>query len=276
MPDPGGNPALERLKQLQQQHMTERNTALKQKELDDQQFTRNALTAQRSALDQSHMLQAGPAPRTITDTSMTIGSGGETEVQQNSRTASGGGGTVGTRQLPPDLQGRFMPLVELGQQSIPGGSGAMPPPRATMPDADFSPGDATAHQDAAFSRLKDRAGLLGKGALDTLSSQLAGRGIGGASGAFGRGLADILAQTTQPLADLNVAHLQEEYGAADRARALSEQRASNVYSGDITQRGQDIQTQMAIDQLKASLLRAKYEGEIAQRGQDLNSIYRLL
>lgn len=236
----------------------------------------NQLLAQRYALDNSHQLQQGPNPRTVTDTSMTIGGPGMeggVQVQRNSRSVSGGGGTQGVRQLPPDLQGRFMPLIELGQQSLPS---SPIPPEKSMPAAQFGPGDARAHQDAAFARTKDRAGQLGRSAIDSLAAELAGRGISGRSGAFGQGLADIVSQSVQPLADLNVAHLGQEYQAAQRARELAEGRAGTEFQGGISQRGQTISAQQALDQLRTQLALAKYQGEIAQRGQDLTSIYQLL
>jgi hypothetical protein len=189
----------------------------------------------------------------------------------------GQGSNASPRPLPPDLEGRYMRLAQPRiQMPKVNESGSSPLPRESMPEADFTPGDATAHQNAAFSRLKDSSGQLGAGAVSSLASTLAGRGIGGHSGTFGRGLADIVSQTVQPLADLNVAHLGEEYSAAQRARELSEGRASNVFSGNIAQRGQDISTQSALNQLRAALAQAQYQGEIAQRGQDLSSIYRLL
>lgn len=238
-----------------------------QDKITQDEFTRNALTAQRYALDQSHMMQANPnIPRTITDTSMTIGNGG------SSRTASGGGGGMGGRQLPPDLHGRFMPLVELGQQSI----NDKAPEKVQMGAADYTPENAQAYQDAAFARLKDKSGQLGKGALDSLASTLAGRGISGQSGTFGRGLADIVGRTVQPLADLNVAHLGDEYQAAQHGRDLAENARLANYSGDLNQRSQDMTFQNALNQLKSQLLLSKYQGDISQRGQDLEAIYRLL
>lgn len=269
--DPNANPALAALRSQQLQKQTQQNTRQAQDQLTQDEFTRNQLSAQGMALDQSRMMQGTPAPRVVTDTSMTIGPGGEYSESSSSRSASGGGGSSGTRQLPPDIQGRFMPLVQLGSQS---NIGASSQPRESMPAADFSPGDATAHQDAAFARMKDRAGQMGRGAVDSLAAELAGRGISGASGSFGRGLADRVSRSVQPLADLNVAHLGEEYNASQRARELSEGRASNEFSGNISQRGQDASTQQALNALRASLLEAQYSGEIQQRGQDLQSIYR--
>lgn len=269
----GSNPALQQL-QTQQfvDDATRRNRAA-QDQINADQFTNNRLNAERSALEQSHGLQSGPNPRTVTDTSMTISNGGQVQGTQNSRTTSGGGGTTGVRQLPPDLQGRFMPLIELGQQSIPS---TPTPPEVQMPQPDYTPADATAHQNAAANRLKERAGQQGRSAITSLAEELAGRGISGASGSFGRGVADIAAQTIQPQSDLNVAHLGQEYAASGRARELSEARAGLGYQGGIQQRGQTIGAQQAIDQLRASLAQTKYQGEIAQRNQNLEAIYRML
>lgn len=275
------NPAMRALQGLSQpspadayRRQTEAVTQGKQRQIEQDQFTNNELNAQRYALDNSYKLQQNSDnPVKVTDTSMTISNDRpeDSGVSARAASASAGSGGGGTRQLPPDLAGRFMPLIQMGDLNPPQGQ---LPPQVSMPAASFTPQDATAYQDAAFARLKAKSGDLGRGAVNSLSSELAGRGISGASGSFGRGLADIVSSSVQPLADLNVAHLGQEYDAAGEARRLAEQRAGTEFSGGIQQRGQTIQGQQALDALRAALLQAKYSGEINQRGQDLDALYR--
>jgi hypothetical protein len=63
----------------------------------------------------------------------------------------------------------------------------------------------------------------------------------------------------QPLADLNVAHLGQEYQAAQRARELAENRAQAEFSGGISQRGQTINANNALNQLRLALAAQKQE-----------------
>lgn len=258
----GSNPAIEALRNQQFQNQAKRQNQLDQNEIARKEFERNALTAQGNALNQAHAMQSNPEnPRTVTDTSMTIGNNGSIlSGKVNSSQMSGGT----TKMLPPNLEGRFMNLLE--------GNGAKfqkptdlnmgMPPRETMPAASFSPTDATAFQEAQFSRLKDKAGLLGRSAVNSLSSELAGRGISGASGAFGKGLADIVSQTTQPLADLNVAHLGEQFRDSQLARQMAEQRSATEFSGALQQRGQDFNQQNALNALKMSLSDREFESDL--------------
>ena len=251
----------------------EAETQAKQNQLTRDEYTRNDLTAQRYALDQSVNLQGNPnTPRQITGTSMTIGgtpgdTGGSSSTSNRS---SASGGSAGSRQLPPEIQGRFMPLIELGQidQTPPN-----LPSQVQRSGGSFTPEDATGYQDAAYARLKARAGQEGRSAVDSLAAELGGRGIGG-SGTFARGVGDRIASAVQPLADLNVAHLGDEYNAAGRSRQLAEQAASESYQGGINQRSTDIGASQALQQLRAQLAMQKYQGEIAQRGQDLDRMYR--
>jgi hypothetical protein len=238
--------------------------------------SRNALTAQNYALTQSHGLQSTDAPRTITDTSMTIGSGGGSGSSKSSSSGSklptGGFGSAN-----PQIDGRYMSLVEFQQPNLT----AAPPPREVMPQADYTPQDATEFQNAAFARLKDKSGALGKSAIDSLAAVLGSRGVGN-SGTFGRGTAREIVNATQPLADLNVEHLGQEYQAAQHARELSEGRAASNFAGNISQRGQDITSQQALNNLMSQIAQLKYQGEIQQRahqdemGLDWERLYSLL
>jgi hypothetical protein len=247
----------------------------KQLQNEQDEANRNALTAQNYALTQSHGLQSTDAPRTITDTSMTIGSGGSggsSKSSSGSRLPTGGFGSSN-----PQIDGRYMSLVEFQQPNL----NTATPPREAMPQADYTPQDATEFQNAAFARLKDRAGALGKGAIDSLAAVLGGRGVGN-SGTFGRGTAREIVNATQPLADLNVEHLGQEYQAAQHARELSEGRAASNFAGNISQRGQDITSQQALNNLMSQIAQLKYQGEIQQRahqdemGLDWERLYSLL
>lgn len=231
----------------------------------------NELLAQRYALDQSNMMQSSAAnPRTVTDTSMTISSPGEGGGFAASGSRSSGSGGGGGGQLPADLAGRFMPLVGMDSMNLPS---SPTPPEVQLGEADFSPQDATAFQNAAVGRTQALAGQQGQAAVKTLTERLAGRGIG-KSGTLARGIGERIGLAQQPLTDLNVAHLGQEYGAAQRARELSENRAVQGFQGGIQQRGQSIQAQQALDALRAALVQGKYQGEIQQRGQDLSALFR--
>lgn len=258
-----------------QRKQTEINTRNKQNQIAQDEFTNNALMAQRYALNQSNGLASDPNnPRTITDTSMTISNGGGVGGAASAasrRTPSGLSG-AGGGAMPPQLDGKYMPLVNMPEFNP---SAASPlPAHVGLGANNYAPEDATAYQNAAFSRLKDKSGALGQSAISSLASQLGGRGIGN-SGTMARGTAREIVNAVQPLADLNVAHLGNEYEAANRSRQMSENARMAQYQGDITQRNQDMSTQLALDQLKASLVGQKYQGGIQQRGQDLEALYRL-
>ena len=238
----------------------------------------NDLRAQRDATDYRQSMAANPAnPRTITDNSMTLGSA-DTNTMKSSvsgKKSLGGFGGIGL----PQIDGRYMSLVEPPKVAPPNPqlNTAQPPvSREAMPQDSFGPGDATAFQDAAYGRLKARAGQQGRGAVEALAAELAGRGISGESGTFGRGVADRIMDAQAPLTDLNVAHLGQEYEAAQRARELSANRSNAIFQGGIAQRGQDISTQQALNALKAQLELARYQGEISQNDSQLDNLYRML
>jgi hypothetical protein len=236
---------------------------------------RNALRASNLALVQNQNLsQDSSNPRTVTDDSMQISNGGSAM-----RSASGSSGSGSGRIVPsggfgtsiPQIDGRYMSLVAAPNPSLDSST----QPNVTMPDADFSPGDAKAYQDAAFANLKAKSGAMGKSAIDSLIAQLAGRGIT-SSGTTGRGIAQEIIRANDPLNDLNVEHLGQEYEAAGRARELSENRAQAIYSGNLSQRAQNISSQTALNNLKAQLALAQYQGEIGQNTNQLEAILRMI
>lgn len=236
--------------------------------------TNNALEAQEHALTQLRYMTANPSnPRTVTDTSMQISGPAEGGVAGGSSSGSRRTGTSGGfGSANPQIDGRYMNLASFQEPEI---DKAPPPPQVQMGEGNFTPTDAKSFQDAAFSRLKDRAGSMGKSAIDSLAAQLGSRGIGD-SGTFARGTANEIVNAVQPLSDLNVAHLGEEYDAAERSRTLSENARLAQYTGGIQQRGQDMSSKQALNNLIAIIAQNKYQGEQNQRGQDLDQVYRML
>lgn len=273
------NPALQALRAQQNQQAHRAVGQQQQADNDVNQARTNAETARREAqikqrrddsvMGMMALREGGVASTDDYGTSYAFPGGGSSSTTQRQ---SASGGSAGVRQFPPDMQGRFMPLVELGQidQTPP-----QLPAQVQRAGGSFTPEDATAHQNAAYARLKATSGQAGRSAVDSLAAEMGGRGIGG-SGTFMRGVGDRIASAVQPLADLNVAHLGEEYNAAGRARQLAEQAASESYQGGISQRATDISAAQALQQLRAQLAAQKYSGEISQRGQDLDMKYRML
>lgn len=277
--DPTFNDALAGLRQQQAQAASRRLALQGQSDIDANQLRINAENDRRvqeqqrqrdaSVMGTLAIQKGGVTSSDSLGTSYAFPDDGGSSSTTNRQTASGG--SAGTRQLPPDIQGRFMPLIELGQlDSTP----PQLPGQVQRQGGSFTPEDASAHQNAAYARLKARAGQEGRSAVDSLAAEMGGRGIGG-SGTFARGVGDRIASVVQPLADLNVAHLGEEYDAAGRARQLAEAAASESYQGNISQRSTDINATQALQALRAQIAAQKYQGEISQRGQDLEALYRL-
>ena len=165
----------------------------------------------------------------------------------------------------PNLASTSAPAQVGGVSFTPGST----PGQVAWGNLDFTPADARAHQDAAFSRLKATSGQLGRNSVTSMRGELADRGILG-SGVEARGLTDRLASTLQPLADLNVAQLQEEYDAAQRAQELALAQETAKYSGGINQRGQDIGLISSREGNALQAAMANMQGGISQRGQDMD------
>lgn len=248
---PGADAAMRALQTQQYQKQSAIDGREAQDRQDQRQFTLNKLDAERMALDQSRMMQANANnPRTVQDTRMNISNEGTINEGSYSGNAGGGG-----KVLPPQIEGRYMALVG-NTNTLPYSPDAPSSPRATMGEGSFKPGDAQAYQDAEFSRSKAQAGDVGRSAMNSLRGELAGRGILG-SGTEMRGTADRLSSTLQPLADLNVAHLRQDYDASQLERSRSEAARLAQYQGDISQRGQDLSSQSAFQALKAQLAMAQ-------------------
>ena len=90
----------------------------------------------------------------------------------------------------------------------------------------------TASRNAAFGRAKDQIGALSRQSLGALSGELQRRGMGGAgyeAGQIGRTLAESTNKGSEVLRD----QAMEDARHAERV-------ADTEYSGQVTQRGQDI------------------------------------
>lgn len=110
---------------------------------------------------------------------------------------------------------------------------------------------ARAAQSAEFANAKASAGALGRGALQSLRSELAGRGIL-RSGTEARGTVDRLAGATNPLAQMQAAQLREMTGITEHAQDRAQHAADVRYQGDISQRGQDYENQNSYNQRRLS------------------------
>lgn len=148
--------------------------------------------------------------------------------------------------------------------------------------------DNTAANAAAFASAKDQVGQSARGALTGLAGAMAGRGIVG-SGVEGRGQVGVINSGQQQLADTSRAIATHQSDQAE-ANALASyngdvsQRGQDINSLNtqegfgVTQRGQDIGAETAANSnLTAqrgqdmSLAGLEYNGGIAQRGQDIQS-----
>lgn len=129
----------------------------------------------------------------------------------------------------------IMSLLQQMQQDQPINKIQVPqfaPPPAAPPPAQIQTPDLREAQDAEFARAKDKVGMSSSAALASLRSSLGGRGMLGGQGEY-RGTQNVATAGLGQLGD--VAREQAiQGGAADRQQALA------GYSGQVTQRGQDI------------------------------------
>lgn len=158
---------------------------------------------------------------------------------------SGSAGAGARAQMP-----QIMPSGYTGAGS---GAGAAAPPVASL--------NTKAAEDAAFARAKDKIGQIGAGSLTSLRSLLANSGRLG-SGAEDMAVSNLMSSTAGDLAE---AARDWTLSDVERIRRAGEMN----YQGNITQRGQDLSAQQAMNALNARLAEAAYQGEITQRGQDL-------
>jgi len=112
--------------------------------------------------------------------------------------------------------------------------------------------DTSAAQRAAFGRAKDQVGQEGAGALAGLRSSLGARGMLG-SGAEYRGTTGVITKGQGELGDVSRQQAIDASGLAERTATTN---AANALTG----RGQDLSSQQS-----------GYAGQIAQRGQDIQA-----
>lgn len=90
----------------------------------------------------------------------------------------------------------------------------------------------TAAQNTALARAKDIAGSTGRAALNSLQDVMGGRGITG-SGLAANGAGGVINQAAGQIGDVN-------RGQLIQAMQLARERASQNYTGQIAQRGQNL------------------------------------
>lgn len=226
------------------------------------------LEAMRLARDQALAMSANPAnPRTSTGTAYNISSPPEDSVQmalEAQRRAAQ------RRGLPPEIEGRFLPLV-----NFPTAPTINLPNQVAMRPASFGPTEARELEEAEFAYQKARSGQMARAAIDSLRDELAGRGMLG-SGAEFEGVAQRIAQSMDPLAALNVAQLGRQYEATTRERQLAEQARLAQYQGDIAQRAQDLDALQAQQALQARLALERFQAEDLVRRASIEAALRAL
>lgn len=151
----------------------------------------------------------------------------------------------------------FQPYLDkfgggISASSSSGGGGATPQ------HIDFGglSGAEGAAQSAAFARAKDQAGLIGRSAMDSLSNVMGARGLTG-SGLAANAAGGVINQQANQLGEVN-------RDQAITGANLARQRASEMYQGNITQRGQDIVSQDSQRNAMLGLLQG-FQGNITAR-----------
>lgn len=156
---------------------------------------------------------------------------GQYQVGQARRTPQQKGTDVGTA-LRALQESSGLPLLGSGSSTGfgVGGAGGTGVPRVNAPDN-------AAAQAAVFARAKDQAGATARAALTGLQGEMAGRGLLG-SGIEAAGTGEVIGRAGQGVNE--VTREQAIQQAINQA-----QMTQLGYQGDITQRGQDIQSQLA-------------------------------
>lgn len=151
----------------------------------------------------------------------------------------GGGGTAGVPGVSGSSSGAASGTAPgFSGGPISGGTGMTPPPPgATPPPAagatpHIAPPDTTQQNAAIFSRAKDTAGSIARASLNSLNGELGASGMIG-SGAQVQGDRDIIATGAGQLADVNRQNMINDANQATEFAKLN-------YTGDLTQRGQDL------------------------------------
>lgn len=126
-----------------------------------------------------------------------------------------------------------------------------PPQGTSAPPVTIAPPDTSAATANAFARAKDQVGLETRGALTGLAGAMAGRGTVG-SGVEGRGMSSVVNKGQGELGDTT----REQ---TIQSTNLAQKNAELAYTGGITQRGQDLSHNEAIN-----------NQNLTARGQDMN------
>lgn len=195
--------------------------------------------------------------------------------------------TTGTPPYAPGVPPNpYTPIPTNGTPNIsnPGLLGGIPgfTPGPNVPDMSplanvpqLSETDLAAKQTADYGQAKQNVGLETRGALSGLSGSMAGRGIVG-SGVEGRGQYNVVGQG------------QQQLGAVDAAQAaelanMQQQVATTNYQGNITQRGQTNERDIAgfqgdINERGQTIgaQEANLNALVSQRGQSLNAVTGLV
>lgn len=131
-------------------------------------------------------------------------------------------------------------LAELSKytQQFSGGTGAGTSEPAHV-QGNSMEGNEAAARAAAFARGKDQAALIAQKGLEGVKNLMASRGIGGST-LEGDGIMDVFSGATNTLGKLS-----SEIAMADAARAG--QLSDRNYAGDVTQRGQDIDYRLGME-----------------------------
>lgn len=138
---------------------------------------------------------------------------------------------------------------------VPGGGGS--------PIAGPQAPDTTAANAATFGAAKDQAGQTARGSLTALKEELGGRGMLG-GGIEGADTASVINTATQGIND------QTRQNAVTDANN-SEQNALAGYSGQVTQRGQDLTAAAAANATGTNAAIQQRAQDIEQRGQNISA-----
>lgn len=149
--------------------------------------------------------------------------------------------------------GQFSPYFQsLFGQIGAGGAGGV-----TLPRESYGGADAEAARQAAFARAKDQAAQIARASLSGLRNVMGERGISG-SNIEALKSAGIIGDVGGVLGDVNREQLIHDLAAQQRGAEVQ-------YEGGITQRGQDIQRELAQRQALMGLFNQMFGGDLTAR-----------
>lgn len=142
------------------------------------------------------------------------------------------------------------------------GAGEGGPKPATVDFGNISAAEDAARQ-ASFARAKDQAGLIARSAMTGLNNAMGARGLAGSRYASGN-MAGVVNQGANQLGEINREQAIQDLDVARK-------RASELYQGgisqrgqDVTMRGQDIAARQQYQQILAGLM-GQFPGQITAR-----------